>query len=88
MIFMDVPPEALPKFGALPQIKRPRMFFVAVDSGKAAHLPIKLTCMIFMDVPPEALPKFGALPPIKRPHMFLWQWIQGRQHTCQSSLLA
>jgi hypothetical protein len=46
------------------------MFFVAVDSGEAAHLPIKLTCMIFMDVPSEGLPKFGALPPIKRPCMF------------------
>ena len=50
---MDGPPEALPKFGAHPPIKRPRMIFVAADSGVAlpkfsARLPIKRTRMIFV----------------------------------------
>jgi hypothetical protein len=67
MIFVDVPPEALPKFGALSPMKRPRMFFVAANSGEAARLPIKRPHRIFVDVPPEALPKFSALPPIKCP---------------------
>ena len=78
MIFVDVPPEALPKFSARLPIKHPhkltRAIFVTADLPEAlpkfsARLPIKrphkLARMIFVDVPPEALPKFSARLPIK-----------------------